>query len=65
MHSNKLSPVSIQISKDMFSSFIATRVKYEKHLKEEKKRKMTSDEEIREIVINEEIKSVKKTITGK
>ena len=33
-----MTPISIQISKDMFSSFKAARVKYENHLKKAKKK---------------------------
>ena len=49
----------------MFSFFKAARVKYENHLEEEKKRKMTSENKSGKTVINEEVKSVKNTITGK
>lgn len=64
MHSNNLTPVSIQISKDLFSFFRAASVKYENHPDDKKKRKMTSEKESRKTVIHKEIRSVKNTITG-
>lgn len=65
VHSNKLTPVFIQISKNMFSFFKLARVKYKNHLQEEKKRKITSEKESRKAVNNEEIKSVRITTTRK
>ena len=65
MHSNNLTPVSIQISKDLFSFFRAASVKYENHPDDNKKRKMTSEKESRKTIINEENISVKNTVAGK
>ena len=65
MYLNKLTTISIQISKDMFSSFKAARVNCEIHLEDEREREMTPEKESRKTVINEEIESVKNTITGK
>lgn len=62
MHSNN--PLSIQISKYMFSSFKAARNKCENNIEEENKRKMTSERESRKTVINKEIIFVTNTITG-
>ena len=48
----------------MFSSFKEARDKCENNIKEENKRKMTSERESRKTVINKEIRSVTNTITG-
>ena len=65
MHSNNLTPVSIQLSNDLFSSLRAASVKYENRLDDKNKRKMTSEKESRKTVINEENISVKNTVAGK
>ena len=47
---SKTNSILIQISKDMFSSFKAARIKYENHLEEEKK-KMTSENAERQLLM--------------
>ena len=65
MHSNKFTPISIHVSKDMIASFKAAKSKYDVHLEEEQKKKIISEKVNRKKVINEEIKSLENSITEK